>query len=103
MILAYSNMNRKYIINNLEKIKTFYDKKILSEESLETLLNSDRNELFENIRDAALNGDQKRLNELFVYTPNPQTPRTRPKKAPTEKIVFIRSLLEFYREVVSRE
>ena len=65
MILTYSNMNRKYIINNLEKIKTFYDKKILSEESLETLLNSDRNELFENIRDAALNGDQKRLNELF--------------------------------------
>ena len=28
-------------------------------------MNSDRNELFENIRDAALNGDQKRLNELF--------------------------------------
>ena len=29
-------------------------KNILSEDSLEILLNSDRNEIFENIRDAAL-------------------------------------------------
>tara|TARA_B100000674_G_C37816308_1_gene903598 strand:- start:58 stop:1059 length:1002 start_codon:yes stop_codon:yes gene_type:complete len=65
MILAYSNMNRKNILNNLEKIKTFYDKKVLSDDSLETLLNSDRNEIFENIRDAALSGDQKKLNDLL--------------------------------------
>ena len=54
MILNYSNLNRKTIKNNLDKIKSFYDKKVLSEESLEELLNSDRNELFENIRDASL-------------------------------------------------
>ena len=36
-------------------------KKILSEESLEILLNSDRNEIFENIRDAALNGNKINL------------------------------------------
>ena len=59
MILSYSNLNRKTILNNLEKIKTFYDKKILSEDTLEILLNSDRNEIFENIRDAALDGDKK--------------------------------------------
>ena len=35
-------------------------KKNLSEGSLE-LLNSDRNEMFENIRDAALDGDKKNL------------------------------------------
>ena len=65
MILNYSNFNRKTILNNLNKIKLFFDKKILSEESLETLLNSDRNELFENIRDAALIGDKIKLKNLL--------------------------------------
>ncbi len=65
MILSYSNLNRKTIFNNIEKIKSFYEKKILSEESLDTLLNSDRNEIFESIRDAALEGDKLRLNKLF--------------------------------------
>ncbi len=65
MILSYSNFNRKTIINNLEKIKIFYDNKVLSEDSLEILLNSDRNEMFENIRDAALSGDKTKLNDLF--------------------------------------
>ena len=46
MIISYSNSNRKTIINNIEKIKSFYEKRILSEGSLEVLLNSDRNEMF---------------------------------------------------------
>ena len=65
MIISYSNLNRKTIINNIEKIKSFYEKRILSENSLEVLLNSDRNEMFENIRDAALDGDKKKLNDLL--------------------------------------
>ena len=65
MILSYSNLNRKTVLNNMEKIKSFYEKKILSEESLETLLNSDRNEMFENIRDAALSGEKVKLNFLL--------------------------------------
>ena len=65
MILTYSNLNRKTITNNLEKIKSFYEKKILKEDSLDILLNSDRNEIFENIRDAALNGDKVELNKLL--------------------------------------
>ncbi len=65
MILNYSNSNRKNILNNIEKIRSYYEKKILSEESLETLLNSDRNEIFENIRDAALDGDKIKLNNLL--------------------------------------
>jgi len=71
MLLTYSNSNRKNILNNIEKIKSFFEKKVISEESLEILLNSDRNEMFENIRDAALNGDKKRLNNLlgnFAFT-----------------------------------
>ncbi len=65
MLLNYSNLNRKTIINNIEKIKSFYEKKIISEETLEILLNSDRNEMFENIRDAALFGDKTKLNSLI--------------------------------------
>ncbi len=65
MILTYSNLDRKKITNNLEKIKLFYEKKVLTEDSLDILLNSDRNEIFENIRDAALNGDKVGLNKLL--------------------------------------
>ena len=36
-------------------------KNYFNEESLEELLNSDRNELFENIRDASLIGDKENL------------------------------------------
>lgn len=69
-IINYSNLDRKTIQNNILKINSFYDKKIITEQSLEILLNADRNELFENIRDAALVGDKERLNNLldrFVF------------------------------------
>ncbi len=65
MVINYSNLDRKNIISNLEKIKIYFEKKILSQDELETLLNTDRNELFENITDAALSGDKSRLNGLF--------------------------------------
>lgn len=65
MILNYSNLNRKTILSNLDKIKIYFDKKILEEKGLENLLNSDRNEIFENIRDAALDGDRVKLNNLL--------------------------------------
>lgn len=65
MILDYSNLNRKTILNNIEKIKSFYEKKTMSENSLEILLNADRNEIFENIRDAALEGNKIKLNNLL--------------------------------------
>ncbi len=71
MILNYSNLNRKSILNNIDKIKSYYINKIISDDNLETLLNSDRNELFENIRDAALDGDKTKLNDLlnnFAFT-----------------------------------
>ena len=69
MILNQSNLNRKTILNNIEKIKSFYENKIISDNNLETLLNSDRNELFENIRDAALSGDKTKLNVLLNNFP----------------------------------
>ena len=48
-----------------EEIKSFYEKKTVSEHSLEILLNTDRNEVFENIRDAALEGNKIKLNGLL--------------------------------------
>ena len=65
MILNYSGLNRNTVLNNLEKIKTFFDNKNLNDNQLESLLNSDKNEKFENIRDAALNQDKNKLNSLI--------------------------------------
>ena len=65
MILNYSGLNRNSVNSNLEKIKVYFRNKIIEKEKLETLLNSDRDETFDKIRDAALNGDKTYLNELI--------------------------------------
>ena len=65
LILRYSNNSREMIYNNILKIKTFFNDKILNFSQLEELLDTDRNEMFENIRDAALMGDKNKLNELL--------------------------------------
>ena len=65
LILKYSNNNREMIHNNILKIKTFFSNKVLIETELEELLNTDKNEMFENIRDAALMGDKIKLKELL--------------------------------------
>ena len=65
LILETSNKDRKKILSNVQKIKTYFEKKIIQIEELENLLNSDRNEVFENIRDAALSGDKEKLNKLL--------------------------------------
>ncbi len=65
MIITYSNENRKAIMNNLDKIKIFFDKKNILDEDLEILLNTDKNIQFENIRDATLDGNKEKLNNLL--------------------------------------
>ena len=65
MILNFSNLNRSTLRSNLNKIKIFFEKKIISDQELEILLNSDKNEIFEKIRDATLDGNKKELNNLF--------------------------------------
>ncbi len=65
LILEISNKDRRKILDNIQKIKTYFEKKIIQIEELEKLLNSDRNEIFENIRDAALSGDKEKLNKLL--------------------------------------
>ena len=71
MIITYSNLNRKTVINNLDKIRTYFEKKIITDKELDALLNIDKDELFENIRDAALEGNKHKLNNLldnFVFS-----------------------------------
>ena len=65
LILKHSNLNRNTVLNNLEKIKTYFDIKTINDNDLETLLDTDRNEIFENIRDAALDGNKNKLNDLL--------------------------------------
>ena len=65
LIIETSNMDRKKILSNIQKIKTYFDKRIIQIDKLEDLLNTDRNEVFENIRDAALLGDKSKLNRLL--------------------------------------
>ena len=65
LILERSSKDRKKILSNIAKIKTFFEKKILQINELEDLLNSDRDEIFENIRDATLSGDKEKLNKLL--------------------------------------
>ena len=65
LILETSSKDRKKILNNIQKIKTYFEKKIIQIDELENLLNSDRNEIFENIRDAALLGNKDKLNRLL--------------------------------------
>ncbi len=65
LILETSNKDRKRILSNTQKIKTYFEKKIIKIDELESLLNTDRNEVFENIRDAALSGNKEKLNKLL--------------------------------------
>ena len=60
MILNYSNLNRKMILNDIDKIKSFYDDKIISEETLEKLLNTDKNEIFEKHKRCSAIGKQRK-------------------------------------------
>ena len=65
MILKFSNLNRNTLLKNIEKITTYFDKKTLDDNKLENILDSDRNEIFEKIRDAALGQEKEKLNLLI--------------------------------------
>ncbi len=65
LIISNSNMNRVLIQNELKKIKSFFlEKKINKTEILE-ILNIKSNSNFDEIRDSALNGEKKKINNLL--------------------------------------
>ena len=65
LILEASSKDRRKILSNIQKIKSFFETRVIETNELENLLNSDRNEVFENIRDAALAGDKIKLNKFL--------------------------------------
>jgi len=65
LIIINSNMNRKIIQSELIKIINFFTEKKLNKEQLLEILNIKDNTNFEEIRDYALIGAQKKINKLL--------------------------------------
>ena len=65
IIINNSNSNRQVVKNELEKIKACFANKKIDPEKINRLLNYRENYDFSIVRDAALNGDKKKLNLEF--------------------------------------
>ena len=62
------NLDRAKLNNELEKIKTFFQDKIIKSEKLELLLNNKSNEDFDKLKDQAFLGNKKNTNKLLSET-----------------------------------
>lgn len=65
LIIVNSNKDRKTIKSEIKKIKSFFNNKLINKNELEELLNIKTNSNFNEITDAALNGDKISLNKLM--------------------------------------
>jgi DNA polymerase-3 subunit delta len=65
IIINNSNLERRVINNEIEKIKIYFKDKIIEIEKLKELLNVKSDIGFEQIRDASLLGNKKAVNELI--------------------------------------
>ena len=68
MIIENSGLERSKLNNELEKIKLFFNDKIIETEKLEILLNIKINEDFNNLKDHALLGNKLKTNKLLSET-----------------------------------
>ncbi len=68
MIIENSGLERSKLNNELEKIKLFFNNKIIDTEKLEILLNIKINEDFNNLKDHALLGNKLKTNKLLSET-----------------------------------
>ena len=68
MIIENSGLERSKLNNELEKIKLFFNNKIIETEKLEILLNIKINEDFNNLKDHALLGNKLKTNKLLSET-----------------------------------
>ena len=68
LIINNCNLDRVKLKNELEKISTFFNNKIIETEKLEILLNNKISEDFNKLRDEALNGDKTKTNKLLSET-----------------------------------
>ena len=68
MIIENSGLERSKLNNELEKIKLFFNNKIIDTEKLEILLNIKINEDFNTLKDHALLGNKLKTNKLLSET-----------------------------------
>ena len=65
MILDSTNLDRAKLNNELEKIKTLFQDKIIKSEKLDLLLNNKSNEDFNKLKDQAFLGNKIATNKLL--------------------------------------
>ena len=68
MITENCNNNRIKLKNEIRKIKTYFDNKIIDSNKLMDLLNLQENENFNNVKDSAFNGKKQNTNQLLNTT-----------------------------------
>ena len=68
MITENCNNNRIKLKNEIQKIKTYFDNKIINSNKLMDLLNLQENENFNNVKDSAFNGKNQSTNQLLNTT-----------------------------------
>ena len=68
VIIRNANLDRSKLNNELDKIVTFFQNKVIETINLEKLLNIRVNEDFKFLRDAALLGDKTKTNSLLSET-----------------------------------
>ena len=68
IILDSCGLDRSKLDNELNKIETFFEKKIIDTDKLETLLNLRDNNSFDLLKDQALMGDKAKTNKLISDT-----------------------------------
>ena len=68
MIIQNCGLDRSKLNNELTKIDTFFENKIINTDKLETLLNLKVNDSFDLLKDQALVGDKTKTNKLISET-----------------------------------
>ena len=68
MIIEHCGLDRSKLNNELNKITTFFEKKIIDTSKLEALLNMRVNDSFDLLKDQALVGDKTKTNKLISET-----------------------------------
>jgi len=67
-LIENSNLDRAKINNEIVKIKSYFNNKIIKVELLNALLNLEVNDDFEKLKNKAINGDKKETNRLLSTT-----------------------------------
>ena len=68
LIISNSNLDRIKLNNELEKIKIFFNDKVLDTEKLEALLNIKENDNFNDLKNEAISGNRDKTNKLINET-----------------------------------